>query len=398
MLSKRQRVHSAIILDKIYADGPCSRVDLSRELNITPATMSDITQFLIDENVLHEVGEDNDNYRAGRRKILLDIFPDHSYLVGVEVFDSYIAMCLTNNVGTIIKQRINEHRADEFFESFTIEQLIETLTQFIHEDCKNYSLTSIGVAVPGKYNQETGSLHTHHPFWKTFSFKPLIEAFDLPVLINDIVKCLSYSQRIFAKDRKDENFIFIHVRHKIIAYCMYEGAIFGDANAALGEIGHTVINPHGEVCICGKRGCLQTYMSEQSMIRKAQMIYENSTHTFFHHLVKNKSEIDMDVIIKAYKLGDEAATTIINSALNYLAHSINNYAMMLDAKNIFIHGLIFNAPDFVDILEKNLKASTSTFPSHHPIESVIIPYDQMNAAVGAVAYCISEHLMRSYSV
>lgn len=398
MLSKRQRAHSATILDKIYADGPRSRVDLARELNITPATMSDITQFLIDKNMIHEVGEDNNHYRAGRRKILLDIFPEYSHYIGVEVFDSYIAMCLTNNVGTVIKQQIKEHQEDDFFEYFTIEQLIESLTFFIQEDCKDYQPAAIGIAVPGKYNKETGGLHTHHPFWQSFSFKPLIEAFDLPVYVNDIVKCLSHSQRIFAENRTDENFVFIHIRKKIIGYCMYQGALFGDHNPALGEIGHTVINPHGEVCICGKRGCLQTYMSEQSMIRKAQMIYEISVHTFFHHLVKDKSEINMEVIIKAYKLGDEAATTIINSALNYLAISINNYALMLDAKRLFIHGLIFNEPDFVDILNKNLKENTSDFASHHEMESIITPYDPINAAVGAAANCIAEELMRTYSV
>lgn len=397
-LSKRQRAHSATIIDKLYADGPCSRVDLAKVLNITPATMSDLTQRLMDQNILHEVGEDPLNYRAGRRKILLDIYPNHSYYIGVEVFDAYISMCLTNNVGTVIQKKIRYHKQEEFYENFKIEALIGDITKFIEEDCKDYQPSAIGLALPGQYNKATGTLHTHHPFWGTVSFSLLPQAFDIPVLINDIVKCLSYSQRLFAQNRSDENFIFVHVRKKIIGYCMYQGSIYGDDNTSLGEIGHTVINPHGEVCECGKRGCLQTYISEQSMIRKAQMIFDISAHNFFHDLVKDKSDIDMSIIIKAYKLGDKTATRIINNALYYLAIAIQNYAMMMDVSRIFIHGLIFNELDFVETLKKSLNGNTANYHSPHEIETVIKTYDPINGAVGACAYCITEELKTSYAV
>ena len=51
MLTKKQKQQSAMILDRIYANGPISRVELSRKLGITPATMTEITHYLLDRKV-----------------------------------------------------------------------------------------------------------------------------------------------------------------------------------------------------------------------------------------------------------------------------------------------------------------------------------------------------------
>ena len=45
--TKKQAELRAIILDKIYAKGPISRIDISKETGITPATVSAITGSLI---------------------------------------------------------------------------------------------------------------------------------------------------------------------------------------------------------------------------------------------------------------------------------------------------------------------------------------------------------------
>ena len=79
MLTKKQKEQSAIILDSIYAEGPISRVELSRKLGITPATMTTITHYLMDTSVIYEVGEELDGYNVGRKKILLDITPQYTY-------------------------------------------------------------------------------------------------------------------------------------------------------------------------------------------------------------------------------------------------------------------------------------------------------------------------------
>lgn len=56
-LTKNQQKLRFKILDKIYAKGPISRIDISNETGITPATVSEITGYMIQENLIHEIGE-----------------------------------------------------------------------------------------------------------------------------------------------------------------------------------------------------------------------------------------------------------------------------------------------------------------------------------------------------
>lgn len=53
-LTKNQQKLRFKILDKIYAKGPISRIDISNETGITPATVSEITGYMIQENLIHE--------------------------------------------------------------------------------------------------------------------------------------------------------------------------------------------------------------------------------------------------------------------------------------------------------------------------------------------------------
>ncbi|MGM0209037.1 hypothetical protein IGI96_003561 [Enterococcus sp. DIV0421] len=93
----------------------------------------------------------------------------------------------------------------------------------------------------------------------------------------------------------------------------------------IGEIGHTVVNLDGHFCECGKRGCLQTYTSETWLLKHSKLIYKHSSSTFLHQLVDNERDISIETILYAYELGDSAISKLINTALNYIALTLNNF-------------------------------------------------------------------------
>lgn len=68
-LTKKQQELRFKILDKIYSKGPISRIEISKETGITPATVSEITYNMINEKLVHEVGEDlSPQNKSGRKK------------------------------------------------------------------------------------------------------------------------------------------------------------------------------------------------------------------------------------------------------------------------------------------------------------------------------------------
>ena len=135
---------------------------------------------------------------------------------------------------------------------------------------------------------------------------------------------MATAERYFGTDSQDPNFIFLHVSRGMFCTYMYNGNIYAGTKQLIGEIGHTTVNPHGERCECGKKGCLQTYASETWLVKKAKFLYDESPQNLLRLLVNDKDAIDIDTLIKGYKLGDDISITLLNQAVDYLSIAINN--------------------------------------------------------------------------
>lgn len=395
MLTKKQKEQSAMILDQIYAAGPISRVELSRKLGITPATMTEITHYLLDRKVIYEVGEDTDDYHVGRKKILLDITPQYAYFLGIELYQDFISMCITDNKGTVFAQKVIDFSPEDLDETFDWSSILSAIARF-REQHAQYTLTSIGFALPGFLDQERKVMVTEHTFWSALNLKEFEDAMDLPVHFAPLASALAIAQRIFSPDVAMDDFIFLHIRNKIVTAYMNAGQLVENQTSYVGELGHTTTNPQGEVCTCGKRGCLQTYLSEESILRKSKMIYEVSANSFFHNIVKDQADIDINAFIKAYRLGDDAAMTIIKNAMKYLAITLDNLTMMVDIGHIYVHGTLFNTPEFITILNDSLAENTSPYRKLHRLNYTVVPYKRINGAIGACANSVKESIVHGF--
>lgn len=394
MLTKKQKEQSAKILDSIYAEGPISRVELSRKLGITPATMTIITHYLMDTNVIYEVGEELDGYNVGRKKIILDITPQYTYYLGIEIFYHSMSLCITDNKGNIFAKKIIKITEISLEDYFASEQIYSDICDF-RAEYAIYPLSAIGFLIPTTLSQ-TGKPRTNLPFWKDLDTSKIAAVAGIPTYFAPLTNSLALSQRLFNPKLESDNFILLHIRRKILMAYVEDGVIQENKSPLVGELGHIVINPQGESCACGKRGCLQTYLSEDAIVRKAKMIYDVSENTFLHNIVKKSADIDFSTVIQAFRLGDEAATILIKNAMKHLALALINLSMLIDTDEVVLHGDFFNTTECVELLKQYLLEISSPC---HPTDThklSFFPYQHTNGALAACAYAIHHHLINGF--
>lgn len=389
-LSKAKTKQTALILDLLYSKGPLSRIDISKSLGITPATVSDLTQHLINDHLVCELGEDTDNTRVGRRKILLGLMSGHSYYLGVELFEHSFTLALSDNLNEILVE-----------EAFTLAKtdpvrhdlLVQTMKQFIkqHDD---YPITSIGIAIPGHYDGSSSHILTNNHAWCDFSLDYLKEHLDYPVFFENNVNAMAIRERLFGHDKTDANFLFLHFRRGIFCSYVYQGDLYARNNYFVGEIGHLVVNPFGEQCECGKVGCLQTYASQTWLLHKASLLLNSSANTYLKELVSTSNELSMDILLQAYHLGDSAVIQLLENAINFLAIALNNIIVTLDTDIIYLHGQLFDDEQLAALLLNKIREHDSEFISRQTIQKEIKPYSKLNGARAACALAISETLLR----
>ena len=130
-LKRRNRMQ---ILKVIRENGPISRVDIASALEITRAAVTIITNEMIEEGVLYEVGEapvSLDNLQKGRRKILIDINPNYKFALGVSITEIGISIGLSNLNNDILDKSSMSNAANASYEEIIDYALLGIICIFL---------------------------------------------------------------------------------------------------------------------------------------------------------------------------------------------------------------------------------------------------------------------------
>ncbi|MGT2808106.1 MarR family transcriptional regulator [Streptococcus iniae] len=386
--SKIQAKLIATILDLIYAQKAISRVDISKLTGITPATTTNITTELIAKGVIYEGGEDGLTAKVGRKKILLSISPNHSFYIGAEISERYFSFVLTDNLGTVIKKELYK-MSTAHIKNKGITAFIQALRHFKRNCSKE--ITAIGISLPGRYIDDY-KITTNNPLWQSFDLEGIEQAFTCPVFFSNNVNAMAIAKRLFSKEQGLDNFIYFHLYRGMHCSYMYNGKIYGRSNIRVGEIGHTIVSPDGELCECGKHGCLQTFASETWLIKKAQLLFTNAPSSLLKSLVTQADDLQLSHLLTAYDLGDSGTILLLHQAVQFIAQSILNLSSLIDAKKIFLHGPLLEHPVLAKRLHQHLQYQPLLLTTAVP-DVCIDVYSQYSGARAGAALCIYKQLL-----
>jgi len=83
-----RRANRAVLLTKLYRDGPLSRHDLVQSTALSQASVSNLAGELIDEGLVEEAGQVESD--GGRPRVLLRVAPEFGYIIGVDVGETRV--------------------------------------------------------------------------------------------------------------------------------------------------------------------------------------------------------------------------------------------------------------------------------------------------------------------
>lgn len=393
-LTRKQLSLYSTILHKIYTKHAISRIDIANETGITTATVSLICSELLSMGLIQEVGEiASPCDKAGRKKILLSVRPGHSYYIGAELSEKFFAFVLTDNTGVVLeKKTVTPDVHSTITTDFFAEQLLCFLKTALPLVPR---INAVGIAVPGHFSPGSSRIMTNNAYWESFDLEALASKLPLPVFFSNNVHCMARAESLFFSegDDTDGNFTFFHIGRGIHCAHMYHNDLYSKHNLNIGELGHITIQPGGELCECGKKGCLQTFASETWLVRKARLLYRTSSHTFLHQLAENEESISLSTILDAYNLGDTAIVFLIHQAVESIWITITNLNMIIDSSRVFVHSKLFCTHSTAALLREYLERKSSPFVSP-PQQLIIKPYSPYTGAIGASAFAVWRALLQ----
>lgn len=221
----------------------------------------------------------------------------------------------------------------------TPQNLIDILEEIISSQIKIFpqSQLKVAIALHGQVDRKNGIslVMPQAPWHEPLHIKYLLERkFRLEVRCDNdcVMRALAQKWAILREHRDERDFCVINVDYGVGSSFVINGNIYRGSMYGSGQIGHTVVDPNGSHCSCGRFGCLETIISQKAIL-----------DTVNRHLKLSQnlsSELSWDDVVQAYHADELAVKTIVDYAAATLGRSIYNFLNIININQIFIYGAI----------------------------------------------------------
>lgn len=263
-------INRSTILNIIKSEGPIARTEIGKLSGLSPATVSEITAHLIAEGLIYEKAAGSS--RGGRPPILLALKPDAAYVVGVKLAEKQISAVLTDMEAHILATATVSVTG-----MATVERAVTALAGAVQQvialsSIPRQRVTQVGIGLAGVIDSERG-LCRYSPIlgWRDLPLQQLVEReIGIPVRIENDVNALAMAEKWFGAGQSVDDFLVVTVGRGVGLGIVASGQCYRGTRGGGGEFGHTVMEPNGPLCACGKRGCLEAYVADPALVRAAR--------------------------------------------------------------------------------------------------------------------------------
>ena len=314
------------IFNILYDKTPISRADLAKISGMSPTSITRFVTSMLSVNLLRETPAEEK--KVGRTAAWLAINPDAFYSVGINIDSGYIHVALLN----FRKQIIADEYTRITIASPTMEQILDIAYDLYLSTLNQTAVTpdricGIGVSVVGVMNDSEILEFTPQLKWKGINIRrAVIEkfCFENVVVENDCNSSL-VGQLVLHPEYKEKSVACICLGSGVGSAFWCQGSLFTrPGRVSFSEIGHTLVEPDGMLCDCGNRGCLQTFIAEEALIKRAQAHEPSITL--------------LEEIHQAWLSEIPWARELIAQACSYIKIGINNLACVYNPDIILIGG------------------------------------------------------------
>ena len=250
-----------VVIEAIRTNGPLSRAAIARLTALTAQTVSNIVEELESSKLL--MPDAPQKLPRGQPFTPYSINPDGAYSIGLELERDHAAGVLTDLSGTVrarIRRAIDRPTPAEAI------PILAEITEALQHSCRfdRHRLLGVGIAMAGRYASEgvTSLTPIALPGWQDFPVAPeLRRLVGMPVLVENDATAAAIGERLYGVARGLNSFVYLFLGGGIGAGMFLDGHLYRGSRNNAGEIGHVIAVPNGRACPCGKRGCLDRYVS-----------------------------------------------------------------------------------------------------------------------------------------
>ncbi len=279
--------------------------------------------------------------------------------LGIDIGGTNTVFGLIDNDGVCLGSGTVPTQTHEDFNDY-LSDLFTAVEQERAENTEDLQIIGVGIGAPNA-NYHTGTIENAANLrWK--GVIPLADMvkqhLNVPVIVTNDANAAAMGEKVFGAAKSLDNFIVITLGTGLGSGIVVNGELLYGHDGFAGEVGHTIVRESGRECGCGRKGCLETYVSATGVKRTAYHLL--SSYQDESELRKVPyADLTAKDIAEAANRGDVIAKKTFDCTAEVLGEALANVVAVTSPSAIFLFGGLTKADDLLfepvrKAFEKNL--------------------------------------------
>lgn len=272
-------------------------------------------------------------------------------VVGIDIGGTNSVFGLVDNEGNMYGEGVVPTKKFPDFDQY-LEELyigIISLIKKLGED--KYEIIGIGIGAPNG-NYYNGTIENAANLeWK--GIVPFVEKMkryfpNLPVIITNDANAAAIGEMVYGGAKGMKDFIVVTLGTGLGSGFVANGKLVYGHDSFAGELGHVIVNRtvSGRMCGCGRKGCLETYVSATGIKRTAfKLLADHLEDSEFRNISFN--DLTAEMITKAALNGDPLAIEAYDYTGMLLGQALADAVTITSPEAIFLFGGLAKAGKYI---------------------------------------------------
>jgi predicted NBD/HSP70 family sugar kinase len=323
-----RRHNVRVLLRHLHLHGPTSRAHLGKVTGLTRSAIADLVGELTERGLAVETGPSQTTSGRGRPPLIVAPCPDTARALAVAVEVDTVRIRRIGFGGALLEGAEVPHEAGQGEPERSIRQIAELVNEWISDDDPPIAL---GVAVPGLVRAEDGMVaRAPNLEWHELDLGAQLRAgtgVSGPVVIGNEARLATLAEHRRGAGQQSADLVYISAEVGVGGGIIARNRLVTGTAGYGGELGHMITNPGGRACHCGGRGCWETEIGADALLRQAG-VRPKDRHAA------------LDELLTAAARGDSGALDAMRALCTPVAIGLANLVNVFNPERVVLGGLL----------------------------------------------------------
>ena len=329
--SSLREANEARILRTLLAHGAQTQADIARRTGLSPATVSNIVRALRASGAVEATP-----VTEGRRAVRVTLSRAAGVVVGVDFGHRHVLVAVADLSHTVLAEAKRDIDVDD-----SAREGLCVAVRLVHELLDRVGaapgeIRGMGIGVPGPIDAATGTVGSSAilPGWVGVDPAAALHgAFGRPVYVDNDANLGALGEVTWGAGRGRRDVAYIKAATGVGAGLVLGGRVHRGCAGTAGEIGHITIDENGEVCRCGNRGCLETFVGTPVLLRLLRR--------------SHGADLTFREVLRLARDGDPGCRRVIADAGRHIGVAVAHLGNLLSPELVIVGGDLAAAGDLL---------------------------------------------------